>query len=266
VALNQKQLSLKKKLDCHYRYFDFSQISPDPLEFPHRFKNSGDIEISAFVSALFAYGNVAQIINSLERIHKIMKESPAKFVLRYTYETGLEKFGNVKHRFYTGEDIARFFLALNRVYVNYGSLKYFFLLYYFDKDKTLKDAISFFSRHFYELLSEKGELTPGLKFMVPDPFRGSACKRINLFLRWMVRQDELDFGLWKEIGPSQLVIPVDTHVARICKELKLTKVRNVSWKMAEDITDSLRRFDSSDPVKYDFAICHLGMRKMSFES
>ena len=264
MTLSQKDLILKKKLDYHYRFFDSSQIAPDPLEFPRRYNEPSDIEISGFVSSVFAYGNVTQIANSLERIHQIMGQNPTKFVLNYSYQKGLVQFGSVKHRFYTGQDIAKLFFVLSRIYRNYGSLKYFFLLYYFEKDKTLKDTISFFSQNFMGILSETGKLTPGLRFLLPDPFKGSACKRTNLFLRWMVRKDHLDFGLWKEIQPAQLVIPVDTHVARICKELKLTRTNNVSWKMAEEITDRLRRFDSSDPVKYDFAICHIGMRKLKF--
>lgn len=107
--------------------------------------------------------------------------------------------------------------------------------------------------------------------MFPLPEKGSACKRMNLFLRWMVRKDELDFGLWTclsgrqdEIPTSKLIIPVDTHIARICKQLKLTKKKNVSWKMAEEITNNLKKFDPNDPVKYDFALCHIGMRKQVF--
>ena len=100
--------------------------------------------------------------------------------------------------------------------------------------------------------------------MFTSPDSGSACKRMNLFLRWMVRKDELDFGLWSEIPASKLVIPVDTHVARVCKQLKLTKKKNVNWAMAEEITLNLKEFDPSDPVKYDFAICHIGMRKLRF--
>jgi len=107
--------------------------------------------------------------------------------------------------------------------------------------------------------------------MFPLPEKGSACKRMNLFLRWMIRKDELDFGLWiflssrqEEIPTSKLIIPVDTHVARICKQLKLTKRKNVSWKMAEEITQNLKKYDPDDPVKYDFAICHIGMRKQVF--
>ena len=107
-------------------------------------------------------------------------------------------------------------------------------------------------------------LSIGSKFMFPVPEKGSACKRMNLFLRWMVRKDDLDFGLWREIHTSKLVIPVDTHVARISRSLRLTKRKNVSWKMAEEITEKLKKFDPEDPVKYDFAICHIGMRKMKF--
>lgn len=262
MLLTQKEILLKKKLEHHYKYFDFSQISPDPLEFPHRFKNYYDIEISAFVSSVFAYGNVKQINNTLEKIHFLMNNQPYQFVKNYSYADGLKLFTDLKHRFYSNEDISKLFHSLNKIYQSYGSLKYFFLLYYFEKDLNLKNVISFFSKNFLEISSEKRSATHGMKFMIPDPLRGSACKRMNLFLRWMIRKDELDFGLWNEIPPSKLVIPVDTHVAKICQQLKLTKQKNVSWKMAEEITERLKRFDVSDPVKYDFAICHIGMRKM----
>ncbi len=264
MVLSQKETLLKKKLDHHYKYFDKSKISPDPLEFPRRYKNYYDVEISAFISSVFAYGNVKQIINSLEKIHDLMDNQPYKFVADYSFEKGMKLFRSVKHRFYTSEDIAYLFYALNHIYINYGSLKYFFLLYYFEKDLNLKSAISFFSQHFLEIISKKESVTHGIKFMFPDPNKGSACKRMNLFLRWMIRKDELDFGLWTEISPSKLVIPVDTHVAKICSKLKLTKQKSVSWKMAEEITGKLKRFDPNDPVKYDFAICHIGMRKMNF--
>ena len=134
-----------------------------------------------------------------------------------------------------------------------------------ETDSNTKNAITNFSNYFLQKAqNEFGELSRGLKFMFPLPEKGSACKRMNLFLRWMVRKDELDFGLWDEIPTSKLIIPVDTHIARICKQLKLTKRKNVSWQMAEEITENLKQFDPNDPVKYDFAICHIGMRKLSF--
>lgn len=256
--------NLKPKLDYHYRYFDKSKISPDPLEFLHKYKDYHDIEIAGIISSVFAYGNVTQIINTIDKLHVLMKHQPYKFVMNYHKWKQKHSLDSVKHRFYTEADIDSFFTALNKIYSSYGTLKYLFLLYYFEKDKNLKEAVSFFSQHMIELMTESRKASHGIKFMFPDPYKGSACKRMNLFLRWMVRKDELDFGLWDEISPSQLVIPVDTHVARICKEIGLTKSKNVSWKMAEEITERLKKFDSNDPVKYDFAICHIGMRKMKF--
>ena len=260
--MKKSKAALKRRLNYHYKYFDKSKISPDPLEFPHRYKDPRDIEISAFISSIFAYGNIKQIIKSLNTVHNVMENQPFNFVLNFSYDEDKEKFKNIKHRFYTDGDIAVLFFILNKVYEVYGSLKYLFLLYYFDSDKNLKNTISFFSNNLLDIGASKAKISGGLKFMFPDPFKKSACKRINLFLRWMVRKDELDFGLWKEIPTDKIIIPVDTHVARICRELNLTKQKNISWKMAEEITEKLKLFDREDPVKYDFAICHIGMRKM----
>ena len=148
-----------------------------------------------------------------------------------------------------------------------GSLKNLFLKFYpeHQDEKNLKNSLSQFSNYFLcEGLLEDNKITQGFRFMFADPLTGSACKRMNLFLRWMIRKDELDFGIWNEIPTDKLVIPVDTHVARICKKLNLTKRKNPGWKMAEEITENLKKFDPADPVKYDFAICHIGMRKMEF--
>ncbi len=251
---------LKRKLEYHYRAFDKNKISPDPIEFPKKFSNYFDIEISAFLSSVFAYGNIKQIQNSLEKLHKLLGESPYEFILN---SDSFNQFINFRHRFYTEKDIEILLEILKKVYENYGSLKYLFLLYYFPKDKNLKNSISFFSNNLLGLIKNK-PLTNGLRFMFPDPLRGSACKRMNLFLRWMVRKDNIDFGLWSEIPASQLVVPVDTHIARISRLLKLTNRKVVSWKMAEEITENLKKFDKSDPVKYDFSLCHIGIRNMKF--
>jgi len=258
-------MNLKEKLDYHYQYFDKSKISPDPLEFLHLYENFYDIEIAGIISSIFAYGNVKQIISTLNKIHKIMNYEPHKFILNFDFEKDKILFENIKYRFYTSQDIAILFSILNFIYKNYGSLKNLFLQNYDEEEINLKNAISKFSLELI-LISEKllGKSTSGIKFMFSDPYSGSACKRINLFLRWMIRKDELDFGIWNEIPPNKLVIPVDTHIARICKELKLTELKNVNWKMAEEITENLKKFDPIDPIKYDFAICHIGMRKMKF--
>ncbi|MHB1688521.1 MAG: TIGR02757 family protein [Ignavibacteriaceae bacterium] len=261
-------MNLKDKLEYHYKAFDKSQISPDPLQFLHLFNDEKDIEVIGFIASLFAYGNVTQIINSLNKILLVAKNHPYDFVLNFSKKNSDSTFKNFKHRFYTSDDIQILFLMLHNVYLAHGSLKNLFTSFYEPTELSLKNSLNKFSKHFLELVKSKApsnKLTLGLKFMFPLPELGSACKRMNLFLRWMVRKDELDFGLWSDlITPDKLIIPVDTHIARVCQSLRLTKRKNVSWLMAEEITSNLRKLDPADPVKYDFAICHIGMRKMKF--
>ena len=258
-------MDIKQKLDHHYSHFDKSQISPDPLQFLHLYSNEKDIEIIGFISSIFAYGNVTQIINSLKKILSIMGNSPYDFIINLKTKDTIKLVG-IKHRFYSESDIIKLFLALNSIYKKFGSLKKLFLLNYNSEDENIKNALSHFSIYFLNEIGKKNNLqiSLGVKFMFPLPEKGSACKRMNLFLRWMVRKDELDFGFWNEIQTNKLIIPVDTHVARICRKLNLTKRKNVSWLMAEEITNKLKKYDPVDPVKYDFAICHIGMRKMEF--
>ena len=259
-------MNLSHKLDFHYKAFDKSKISPDPLQFLHLYNEEGDIEVMGFIASLFAYGNVKQIINSLEKIRRIVGEKPYSYVVKFT-QKDYKDFKGLKHRFYFQEDIINLFLVMKGVYQNYGSLKNLFLSFYNPYESNLKIAISKFTDHLIEnvkLISGQKNVSIGIRFMFPKPEKGSACKRMNLFLRWMVRKDELDFGLWSEIPTNKLVIPVDTHIAKVCTSLKLTKRKNVSWNMAEEITEKLKKFDPNDPVKYDFALCHIGMRKMKF--
>jgi uncharacterized protein (TIGR02757 family) len=255
---------LKQKLEYHYKAFDKSKLEPDPLQFPHLFKDEKDIEAMAFIASVFAYGNVKQINNSLKKFLELAGKKPFSFIQNFN-SAEINKDFLLVHRFYSSKDIEQFFSLLRLAYSEFGSLKELFLLGYNQDDINIKNAITNFSNYFLQKAHQEfKELSRGLKFMFPLPEKGSACKRMNLFLRWMVRKDELDFGFWKEIPTSKLIIPVDTHVARICKQLKLTKRKNVSWKMAEEITQNLKKFDPKDPVKYDFAICHIGMRKQVF--
>ncbi|MFZ0454860.1 MAG: TIGR02757 family protein [Ignavibacteriaceae bacterium] len=260
-----KNFILKEKLDFHYKAFDKSQISPDPLQFLHLYNDVNDIEIAGFISSVFAYGNVRQIINTLNSIFNILGTHPYAFIRDLNKNLLPDHFGTTIHRFYTSKDIQLFFIELNSLINKEGTLKDLFMKFYLkhENDRSLKIPLSEFSNYFISSLFKKyNQITPGCRFMFADPLTGSACKRMNLFLRWMVRKDDLDFGFWNDIPANKLVIPVDTHVARICRELKLTGRKNVSWKMAEEITDNLKKFDPADPVKYDFAICHIGMRKM----
>ena len=256
--------NLKRKLEYHYKAFDKSTISPDPLEFLHKYKYETDIEVSGIFSSTFAFGNVKQILRILNEIHSVMGESPYDFLMNFDEKKHAKYFSGMKYRFFSEADIVALFRGLSEIYKNYGSLRYLFLLYHSAEDKNLKESISHFSENLLKRICNGNEPTHGIKFMFPDPLKGSAAKRLNLFLRWMIRKDELDFGLWTEINPSQLVIPVDTHIARICTELNLTTKKNVSWNMAEEITENLKKYCKEDPVKYDFAICHIGMRNLKF--
>jgi uncharacterized protein (TIGR02757 family) len=256
-------MKLIEKLETHYRAFDKSQISPDPLELLHKLKTDRDIEAGGLISAIYAYGNIKQIIRSQSKIFEATDYMPYDFILNFK-RNDEAKIKEIAHRFYSGNDTVWLFKALSSIYKEHGSLKDYFLSFYNNNEPNLKSSIERFSQSLIDYYNGKGVLTHGIKFMFPLPSLGSACNRMNLFLRWMIRKDELDFGLWSEIPPNKLIIPVDTHIARICKGLKLTSFKNVSWKMAEEITQNLQKFDAEDPVKYDFAICHIGMRKMKF--
>lgn len=258
-------MNLKKRLEYHYRAFDRSKISPDPLEFLHRYNHPKDIEVIGFIASIFSYGNVSQIINTLNKITKAVGSSPYDFIVNFDIKKDSRRFENLKHRFYTSHNIIQLLDTLKNAYHQFCNLNNLFLFSFNSNDCNVKNGITAFSKFFIENCEVKyGCLNRGFIFMFPFPEKGSACKRMNLFLRWMIRKDDLDFGIWKGISTDKLIIPVDTHIAKICKELKLTKRKNVSWKMAEEITGNLKKYDSVDPVKYDFAICHIGMRKLEF--
>lgn len=257
-------MNLNQKLEYHYKAFDRTKLEPDPLQFLHLFKDDIDIEVVGLIASIFAYGNVKQIENTLRKFVIAFNGKPYSFIKNYNSKDSF-KLAGIAHRFYTEEDVKRLLLVLSKEINKYKSIKQIFLQGYNISDENVKNGITNFSNHFLNSFIETfGEVSDGIKFMFPLPEKGSACKRMNLYLRWMVRKDELDFGLWKEIPASKLVIPVDTHIARISRSLKLTYRKNADWKMAEEITKELKKFDPDDPVKYDFAICHIGIRKLKF--
>lgn len=256
-------MTLKEKLDYHYKKFDRKSISPDPLEFLHKYTYEDDIEAAGIISSVFAYGNVTSIKKTLTDIFHITS-NPGEFI-RNASGKEITSFTNIFYRFYSPPDIQAFFLSLKNFYRTQGSVKDFFYKYYMKEEPNLRSPMITFSDEMYKLLLKyRKEESTGIKFMFPSPASGSACKRMNLFLRWMIRKDELDFGLYTKITPSKLLIPVDTHIAKICRRLKLTSLNNVSWRMAVEITENLKKYSSDDPVKYDFAICHIGIRKEIF--
>jgi uncharacterized protein (TIGR02757 family) len=229
------------------------------------FNDERDIEIVGLIASIFAYGNLKQIENTIKKFIVVFKGKPYLFIKNFSLSKDSKKISGIKHRFYSEDDVLRLFIILNKEIKKHRSIKKIFLQGYNISDENVKNGISNFSNHFLNSFLETfGEISGGIKFMFPIPEKGSACKRMNLFLRWMVRKDELDFGLWKEIHTTKLVIPVDTHIARISRALKLTKRKNADWKMAEEITTKLKVYDAEDPIKYDFAICHIGIRKLKF--
>lgn len=259
--------NLKRKLETHYKAFDKTKITPDPLQFLHKYSCKEDIEIMGFIASVFSYGNVKQIINTLNRLTSVTGNEPYEFVKNFDKKKQSFRFNNLQHRFYPSADIINLFEVLKIILNEYSSINNFYMQFYNSDSINLKYNISRFSQELIRIyLAQTKKLNPsfGIIFMFPDPLKGSACKRMNLFLRWMVRKDELDFGLWNEIPTNKLIIPVDIHIAKICKSLGLTNQKNVSWKMAEEITEKLKMFDPIDPVKYDFALCHIGMRKIQF--
>lgn len=257
-------MSLRKKLDQHYRAFDRTQIKPDPLEVPHRYDTREDIELSAFIASIFAFGNVNLIIKQTEKILQPLGKNPYNNLLSMSENKITKYFSESRYRFYSGEDVLSLLRVIRSLLKKYGTIEKIFMEGEKDFSSTKKLLSNFSKKFLCEAENQNEKITRGIKFMFPDPETGGACKRMNLFLRWMVRNDDLDFGLWNCISPAQLIIPVDTHIAKISRQLGLTKRKIADWKMAEEITTKLKKYDAEDPVKYDFALCHISMRGMEF--
>jgi uncharacterized protein (TIGR02757 family) len=248
--------NLKLQLEKIYSQYSNLENTSDPLHLIHQLKDSYDIEVFAFLASLFAYGSVKQINGTLSELLKLSETKPYRFIQTFSNNNRL----NLKHRFYSERDITNLIKLLKIVLREYNSLKNLFIQNYSSDHKNVKNSISGFSNYFLNQYSELfGKPTQGIKFMFPLPEKGSACKRMNLFLRWMVRKDNLDFGFWNFIPANKLIIPVDVHIAKVSRRLGLTRRKNVSWKMAEEITDNLRKFDANDPVRFDYSLCHYDM-------
>jgi uncharacterized protein (TIGR02757 family) len=230
-----------------------SFIETDPIQAPKLFSRKGDIEISAFLAATLAWGQRPQIIKSTFNLMKLMDNSPFDFVVNSS-EEGLAAFGEFRHRTFNGEDCRYFILSLRNIYLNHGGLQQVFE----DGFKTgmsVKAALGYFYKIFFEL-----EGMPRTKKHIPNVEAGSAAKRLNLFLRWMVRKDGkgVDFGLWDGIPQSALMLPLDVHTGNIARKLGLLNRRQNDWKAVEEVTSALRLFDPVDPIKYDFALFGIG--------
>lgn len=257
---------LKARLDGLYRTFDLAFLATDPLEFVHKYDSPEDREIVGLVSSSLAYGRVDTIKKSIARVMAQAGPHPYKFTRRFDPAKDKALFDGFVHRFNRGDDIACLFWFARQMIEESGSIGGFFLKGYSSSHRNVKQALAAFSKGVLSLDSSAvyggRQLAPkaGVRFFFPNPEDGSPCKRLNLYLRWMVRRaDRLDFGQWSGVDPAKLVIPLDTHIARISKNIGLTRRASPDWKMAEEITEALKALDPSDPVKYDFALCRLGI-------
>ncbi|MBN2102655.1 TIGR02757 family protein [bacterium] len=259
----EKSDTLHDTLDGLYRRYQNGYLSMDPLELARQYEDSKDQEIAAFISAGLAIGRYDLIRRAVQMVLDCMKPSPYRFVQMFDPSRDGAAFRDFRYRFYQGRDIQLLIWWIAQMIRRAGSIKQFFLNGYSASDSNIGFSLSRFVRSILDLTTAPfySEIPPrgvGIRHFLADPLDGSGCKRLNLFLRWMVRKDALDLGLWPEVSTSQLVIPLDTHIIRFGRYLGLTGRVSPGWNMALEITETLRRFDASDPVKYDFAICTLG--------
>lgn len=244
-----------------------SLVMNDPVQFIHRFKDKKDIEIAGFFASHLAFGRVQMIIKNLQKLFNIMQWMPYEFIMNFNKKEECI-FSDYVYRFIKGSDISRVIYCLKEIYAEHYGLEEFFLKGYSIMDSNLLMTIQKFVKNFYSLKALKDTMkkantladNSGFYFLLPPPGSKSAYKRLNLFLRWMVRREKgLDTGLWDKINASQLIIPLDTHIARISKNITLTKRKTPDIKMAVEITENLKLLDRDDPLKYDFLLCHLGI-------
>lgn len=266
ILSTNKTVVLKRELDALVRTFGASFLSTDPLSFVHRYAKNRDREVVGLIASSLAYGRVDGIKRSVEKILGIMGKSPFDFTVNFSPKRQGALFDGFVHRFSGARDISCLIYFAKQMIEESGSIGGFFMKGYDSGGENVKTALSAFSENALSLDSAPvygtKKLSPGagVRFFFPNPNDGSACKRLNLYLRWMVRRgDSLDFGIWKSVDPARLVIPLDTHIARISKNIGLTALSSPGWSMAEDITNSLKKLDPKDPVKYDFALCRLGI-------
>lgn len=259
-----KRVFLKNTLDTFYKEYNFRErLRHDPIEFPHRYSHPADIEAAGFVAACFAYGKVALFKPVIERILKPGGKRPAQFFADLDIGKDARYFEGISYRFNKEKDILCLVYLLSETLKEWGSLQKLFSHYYRSDHEDIKKGLSGLVGYLLSINTSPVYGTDrkpaGLTQLFPSPAKGSACKRMNLFLRWMVRRDDIDLGIWDNVPPFKLIIPLDTHIARIARCLGFTRRKASDWKTAEEITAALKKFDPRDPLKYDFALCHHGI-------
>lgn len=245
---------IKGFLDQKYdQYGGHIFIEHDPVQIPHHYTKKQDIEIAAFLTAIIAWGQRQTIITNAQRLLQWMDHAPHEFMLSHS-PTDLKPFSQFVHRTFNGDDCRFFISRLSEIYCHHESLEDFFMLGSTNGGEV-KKLLSSFKQNFFR--------TPHLfrtEKHVADPLKNSTAKRLNMFLRWMVRNDPagIDFGIWRRLSPAALMCPLDIHSGRVARKLKLLARKQNDWKAVEELTGNLRHLDAQDPVKYDISLFALG--------
>lgn len=244
---------LKDYLDFKVdQYNNPNFIESDPIQIPHRYKVKEDIEISGFLAATIAWGNRKMIINSATKMMDAMGNNPYDFVMNAT-NNQIDSIDNIVHRTFNSEDFRYFIKSLRNIYQNHGGLENVFAA---NNSINLQNRISAFKQIFFEI-----DHPLRTTKHISDPLKGSSSKRINMFLRWVSRNDKkgVDFGIWKSVSPSELSCPLDVHSGNVARTLGILNRKQNDQKALQELDEALRKFDSKDPVKYDFALFGLGV-------
>lgn len=254
--MNFSKESLKAFLDEKVdRYNSTDFISSDPISIPHQFESKHDIEISGFVAAIIAWGQRVTIIKNANLLMQWMDYSPYDFIMNFT-DKDLDPFRKFVHRTFNGADCEFFMWSLKNIYQKYGDLENAFAKSFSATEADTFEALIRFRNRFFELDHEVRT-----EKHIANPAKNASAKRMNMFLRWMVRKDNrgVDFGIWNAIAPSQLICPLDIHSGRVARKIGLLARKQNDWKAASELTSNLKKMDLHDPVKYDFALFGLGI-------
>lgn len=254
---------LGERLDVLYHDFNREDSVSDPVHRVRPFADPADREIAGFCAGALAFGRVTSVLNSIDALFAVMGPHPAAYVRAFDPSAVPPALRAIVHRWIRGQDLVALLWILRQMLERAGSIEGFFLEGCDPADEDIGPALDSFSTRALalDLRRAYGRMPAraGVCYFFPRPSAGSACKRLNLFLRWMVRSDEVDLGVWRGVPASKLIVPLDTHVIRLGRCLRLTRYVSPGWKMAADITASLRRLDPADPVRFDFSLCHVGM-------
>ncbi len=248
---------LRERLEALVTTFDISTIAPDPLQLVLRYADPLDQEAAALIAAAFAYGRADIVVTNMGRVLDAMGPSPHAYLAAFDREEAMQRFAGFAHRFHKMPDLVAFLSCVSRAIGTHGSLGALFRECYDERDRDIGPSLARFTANLTN--NQQPTTNNSLGYLLTSPNDGSACKRMNLFLRWMVRRTAPDLGLWTFVDPAKLVVPLDTHVHRIATFLGLGRRKSADWKAARAITDRLAKLDPADPVRYDFAICRLGI-------